>query len=102
MDSSSSSSAGATAFVGAFILVYIVIICAAVAFAIWVHWRILAKAGFNGALALLILIPLGGLVPLLMLAFGRWPIEDQLAAALAGRPAPPVSPNPFAGPPATQ
>jgi len=99
---SSGSDAGATAFLGAFFLVYMLIICAAVAFAIWVHWRILAKAGYNGALALLILIPLGALVPLLMLAFGRWPIEDQLAAALAGRPAPPVNPNPFAGPPATQ
>jgi hypothetical protein len=102
MDSSGSNSAGLNAMVGAFFLVYVLIICAAVAFSIWVYWRILAKAGFNGALALLILIPLGGLVPILMLAFGRWPIEDQLAAALAGRPAPAVNPNPFAGPPATQ
>ena len=46
----SGSDAGAAAFLGAFFLVYILIICAAVAFAIWVHWRILSKAGFNGAL----------------------------------------------------
>ena len=33
---SSGSDAGATAFLGAFLIVYVLIICAAVAFSIWV------------------------------------------------------------------
>jgi hypothetical protein len=102
MGSTSGTDNGAMAFMGAFVLVYVLIICAIVAFSVWVYWRILAKAGFNGALSLLMLIPLGGLVPILMLAFGRWPIEDQLAALRSGQPLPPVNPNPFAGPPAVQ
>lgn len=101
MDSSTGNDAAITSFMGAFVLVYVLIIIAVLAFSIWVYWRILSKAGYNGALALLMLIPLGGLVPLLMLAFGRWPIEDQLAALQAGQPAGHV-PNPYAGPPATQ
>jgi hypothetical protein len=53
-----------------------------VAFTLWVYWRIFAKAGYNGALSLLNLIPgVGPLICMLILAFGRWPIEDQLAAS---------------------
>ena len=57
-----------------------------VALFIWVYWRIFTKAGYSGALALLNLVPgIGPLICVLILAFGRWPIEDQLAAAQARR-----------------
>jgi len=36
-------------------------------------WTIFAKAGFSGALSLLMLIPLVNLVMLLYLAFAQWP-----------------------------
>ena len=54
-------------------------------------WRIFAKAGYNGALSLLNFIPgVGPLICMIILAFGRWPIEDQLAALQGGAPRPPA------------
>ncbi|MBV9232634.1 MAG: hypothetical protein JO030_01215 [Candidatus Eremiobacteraeota bacterium] len=52
---------------------------ALVAFSIWLYWRIFAKAGYNGAMSLLNLIPgVGTLICIIVLAFGRWPIEDEI------------------------
>jgi len=74
----------ASAFV-AFAFMYVIIICAIVVFSIWVYWRIFAKAGYSGALSLLNLVPgVGPLICVLILAFGRWPIEDQLALLQRG------------------
>jgi energy-converting hydrogenase Eha subunit B len=47
-------------------------------FAVIVWWRICSKAGYSGALGLLMLVPLANIVLLLMLAFGTWPIEEEL------------------------
>jgi uncharacterized membrane protein YhaH (DUF805 family) len=90
------SDSAAAGIVGGLILVYCVVILAVIAVTIWIYWRIFAKAGFNGALAFLNLIPgVGPLICILILAFGRWPIEDQLAAARAGGSAyPPSAPPP--------
>ncbi len=38
-------------------------------------WRIVSKAGFNGALSLLSLIPLVNIVMLWVFAFVKWPHE---------------------------
>lgn len=47
---------------------------AILAFVIYCWWRIFTKAGFSGALSLLILVPgIGALILLLLLAFGDWP-----------------------------
>ena len=43
---------------------------------IW--WRIFAKAGYSGALSLLMLVPIANVIVILVLAFGRWPIEDEV------------------------
>lgn len=84
--------AATTSFVAMFALIYGVIVLALIAFTIWVYWRIFAKAGYNGALSLLNFIPgVGPLICMIILAFGRWPIEDQLAA-LQGRPVSPTAP----------
>ncbi|HEY6449049.1 MAG TPA: hypothetical protein VIX60_00025 [Candidatus Cybelea sp.] len=73
--------AATAGFLATFILAYGIVLLAIVAFTIWVYWRIFAKAGYNGALSLLNLIPgVGPLICMIILAFGRWPIEDQLAA----------------------
>ena len=49
-----------------------------VIFPIFCFWRIFAKAGFNGAMALLCLIPgIGMIIVLCILAFGTWPAGQR-------------------------
>jgi len=101
LDNSSSTDSAATAgLVGGLLIVYFVVIIATVALFIWVYWRIFSKAGYSGALALLNLVPgIGPLICVLILAFGRWPIEDQLAALQSGRTSiPPQAPPPYPPP----
>lgn len=94
MDRSGLPGAG---FLATFLLFETILICAIVVFTIWVYWRIFAKAGYNGALSLLNLIPgVGSLICMLILGFGRWPIEDELAAVRGGAVSsmpPPVAPG---------
>ena len=45
------------------------------------NWKIWSKAGFNGALSLLMLIPLVNIVAVLYFAFAEWPIHRRLAGA---------------------
>lgn len=88
-----------------------------VALMIWVYWRILSKAGYNGAWALLVLVPFiggfAGLGILLVLAFGNWPALRRQAYAPPSvppyqPPAPPIAPmaaegtqyQGYSGPPA--
>jgi hypothetical protein len=47
-------------------------------FAIIVYWRIFAKAGYSGALGLLMFVPIANIVMLCILAFGEWPIYREL------------------------
>ncbi|HEY6325315.1 MAG TPA: hypothetical protein VIW73_02215 [Candidatus Cybelea sp.] len=90
MDHSSAATAGVLATV---ILIYAIVLIVAIAFTIWVYWRIFAKAGFNGALSRLNFVPgVGQLICMIILAFGRWPIEDQLAALQARGSGPPSPP----------
>ncbi len=85
-------SAATAGFIATLALAYGVVILALIAFTIWLYWRMFAKAGYNGALSLLNLIPgVGQLICMIILAFGRWPIEDQLAA-LQGQPVSPTVP----------
>jgi uncharacterized membrane protein YhaH (DUF805 family) len=89
-----SSNAAAAGIVGTLIGVYFLVLLAIVALTIWMYWRIFAKAGYSGALSLLNLVPgVGPLICLVILAFGRWPIEDQLAALQGGRSYPPPAPG---------
>ena len=44
-----------------------------------VCWKIFAKAGYAGALGLLMLIPIVDVIMAFVLAFGRWPILRELA-----------------------
>lgn len=42
-------------------------------------WRIVSKAGYAGAWALLLFIPLVNVVALLAFAFSEWPLERRAA-----------------------
>ncbi len=54
------------------------IMLAVVAFAVLVWWKIFSKAGYPGALGLLMLVPLVNLGMMAFLAFARWPIQEEL------------------------
>jgi uncharacterized membrane protein YhaH (DUF805 family) len=92
------NSAAAAGVVATIMMVYGIVLLAVIAFTIWIYWRIFARAGFNGALSLLNLVPgVGNLICMLILAFGRWPIEDELDAlrghAPLGVTVPPTTPG---------
>src|SRR5205814_9640171 len=50
----------------------------AIIFAVVIYWRIFSKAGYSGALGILMLIPIINIVMLCILAFGQWPIYKEL------------------------
>lgn len=41
-------------------------------------WKIVSKAGYNGALSLLVLVPLVNLIMFIVFALAEWPIEKEL------------------------
>jgi hypothetical protein len=88
-----SSNANLAVFAVIFIIEAIVIL-AFVAFTIWCYWKIAAKAGYNPALSLLMIVPLANLIILAIFAFGKWPIEERLAALEGGGVSPPPSTAP--------
>lgn len=63
---------------GPMMIVSIAIGLAVFILSIIVWWRIFAKAGYSGAMGLLMFVPIANVIVLLILAFGRWPIEDEL------------------------
>ncbi len=68
------------------IILALVIIPAIVFLIAW--WRIFGKAGWPGALGLLMIVPLVNIVLLLILAFAEWPIERELRYVRAQPPPP--------------
>jgi len=60
------------------IIVTIIVVVLALAFNILIWWMIFKKAGYGGALGLLMIVPLVNLVLLLILAFGKWPVLREL------------------------
>lgn len=48
------------------------------AISILVWCRIVGRTGLSAWLGLLMFVPIANLVMFLVLAFGRWPIEDEL------------------------
>lgn len=68
------------AFVGAYLIFWIAI----AAFVVFLYWKIISKAGFNGALSLLMLVPCANFVMLIWFAFAEWPIEQRLKMMAGG------------------
>ena len=67
-----------------------------IVFAVIVWWRIFSKAGYNGALSLLMFVPIANLVMILILAFAEWPIYAELnqLRMMRGQQFPPNQPYP--------
>ena len=65
-------------------------------FAVIIYWRIFSKAGYSGALILLMFVPIANIIVLCVLAFGNWPIYKELnylrQQAAQGQQYPPSSP----------
>jgi hypothetical protein len=55
-----------------------IIALAGIAFTILVFWKIFSKAGYNGALGILMIVPIANIVMLCILAFSQWPILQEL------------------------
>ena len=91
LDDNSTSTSTNGAAVGAFFAAYAIFVIIILIIGIVINWRIASKAGYPGAYSLLMLIPFVNIVILLIFAFGRWPIEQQLAALRGGSARPPAS-----------
>ena len=69
---------GSQAVPGIFAVIMMLVVLAMVAavtvFMVFLWWRIFKKAGYSGALGLLMLVPIGNLIMLCILAFSQWPI----------------------------
>ena len=71
--------------IAAFGLIWLLVCLGLLILGLVINWQIAKKAGFSGALSLLMLIPLVNFILLLVFAFTEWPIEQQLREAKAGR-----------------
>ena len=80
MDHSSPGASGAF-FAGLGIMW--IFILAVMVLGLIVNWRIVSKAGYNGALSLLALIPLVGFIMMVVFAFTKWPIEERVESLQA-------------------
>ncbi|HEX9372592.1 MAG TPA: hypothetical protein VF897_16390 [Roseiflexaceae bacterium] len=58
--------------------VWIIVGVVTIIFLVSIWWKIFAKAGYSGALSLLMFIPVVNFILLLILAFGEWPIHREL------------------------
>jgi hypothetical protein len=70
----------------------------AIIFAVVIYWRIFSKAGYSGALGILMLVPIVNLILLCVLAFAKWPIYkelDYLRQQVAQGQRNPVSPQQY-------
>ena len=62
-----------------FMAIIIIFSLAVTALTVWAFCRIFSKAGYHWALGLLMLVPFGGIIVPLILAFGEWPIYKKLS-----------------------
>src|SRR2546421_10161687 len=68
----------ATAAAGVMTLIMLLIGLAVIVFSVVIYWRIFSKAGYSGALGLLMFVPIANIIVLCILAFGTWPIYKEL------------------------
>lgn len=59
-------------------MVFVILISLALTLIIW--WKIFSKAGWSGALSLLMLVPFVNLIMMFYVAFATWPIQRELQA----------------------
>ncbi len=73
-----------------FAIVALLIALGSVVLTVVIYWRIFAKAGYSGWMGLLMFVPIANFIALCILAFGEWPIYEELyrlrhQANMAGR-----------------
>jgi hypothetical protein len=83
MEPQFSGGEGAVAIGGLILMLAIALFFFVLGIVIW--WKIFSKAGYSGALGLLMLIPVVNFILLLVLAFGEWPIQRELRSLQGGR-----------------
>lgn len=94
MDRNASGTALASAMAGGFMLTFFIVLVAITVLFVWLFWRVFTRAGYNGALGLLCLIPsVGVIVCMIILAFGTWPNERVSVMAGSGPPLNPTGSN---------
>ena len=59
-------------------IVSLIVGLAFIVLAVVIYWKIFSKAGYSGAMGLLMFVPIANIIVLLMLAFGEWPIYKEL------------------------
>jgi hypothetical protein len=94
----SNAARGAGVFAGGLCMFFFILIM--VAFVLFVWGTIFKKAGYSFWFALLMLVPLANLIWILIFAFSKWPIEQELEALRGGHFAGPRGGFPMAPPPA--
>ncbi|OFW58576.1 MAG: hypothetical protein A2W01_02455 [Candidatus Solincola sediminis] len=62
------------------VVLIIIIACSVFLFLFFISiwWMIFKKAGYGGAMGLLMFIPIVNFIMLLILAFGKWPVLREL------------------------
>lgn len=91
MDQSSSNAAGlAAAFTG----IGLIIDLAIVVLFVVCFWKIFTKAGFNGALSLLLFVPCVNIILVVWFAFTEWPILRGGGGGYTSGASPYVRPGP--------
>ena len=71
-----SQAIGAT--VATFSIFIVVLALASIVFSVIIYWKIFSKAGYSGAMSLLMFVPIANLIAMCILAFGTWPIYEEL------------------------
>ncbi|HLJ84135.1 MAG TPA: hypothetical protein VKT51_08195 [Candidatus Eremiobacteraceae bacterium] len=80
-DAATNASAGAFAAIAGMGIVGVLIGIGLLILSLWINWTIASKAGYSGALSLLLLIPIVNLIIVLIFAFSEWPVQRELREA---------------------
>jgi len=62
------------AAMGPFFAIFGLIMLVVFVFMIFCYWKIFSKAGYSGALSLLMLVPLANIILFIWFAFAEWPV----------------------------
>jgi len=57
-----------------FVIIVVAVLC------VWAYWRIFAKAGYPGAMSIMMVIPILNIIMIFFLAFSEWPVHKELKA----------------------
>jgi hypothetical protein len=67
------------------LLFFLFIMAVSVVLTVVIWWKIFSKAGWSGALGLLMLVPFVNLIMCFYVAFATWPIQRELEALKRGQ-----------------